>query len=145
MAEFEIRATSARPATDCFAHLVDWDVHSAAIPLTRLSHSGAPRVGQEFVARTGLGPIGFDDPMRVELLRPPAGDDPGDLPGVVEVTKSGRVVGGRVQWSVTPTAEGSEVAWRQVLTIPWLPRWADPVVGLVGRAAYATGLRRLVR
>lgn len=145
MARFELTVRAARPAGDCFAHLTDWDAHSAAIPLTRLRHSGRPRVGQEFVARTGVGPLGFDDPMRVELLRPPAGDRVGDLPGVVEVTKRGRVVAGRVRWTVAPATRGSVVTWSQELLIPWLPGWLDPLVGLVGRAAYGAGLTRLAR
>lgn len=145
MAEFVIRAGSPLPASACFDRLIDWDAHSAAIPLTQLRHEGEPRVGQRFVARTGLGRFGFDDVMVVDLLRRPAGDTAGALPGLVEVAKQGRVVGGRVRWTVTPTAAGSEVEWRQDLRIGWLPRWLDPVVGLVGRAAYTAGLKALLR
>jgi hypothetical protein len=144
MAEFVIGASSSLPASACFARLVDWDAHSAAIPFTRLVHDGDARVGQRFVARTGIGRLGFDDPMVVELFRPPAGDAPGDLPGVVEVAKRGRVIGGRVRWTVTPTAAGAEVEWTQQLVVGWLPHWFDPVVGVLGRAAYGAGLGRLV-
>lgn len=144
MADFVIRASSPLPASECFDRLVDWDRHSSAIPLTRLQHDGSARVGQRFVARTGIGRVGFDDPMEVELLRRPEGDSPGDLPGVVEVAKHGRVIGGRVRWTVAPTATGTEVAWSQHLSIGWLPRWLDPVVGLFGRLAYGAGLRRLL-
>ncbi len=101
-------------------------------------------MGQRFVARTGWGPVGFDDTMVVELYRPPAGDLPGDLPGVVQITKRGRVVGGTVGWTVTPTTTGSDVTWTQHLVIGWLPRWMDPVVGMIGRRAYGLGLRRLL-
>lgn len=145
MAEFVIRAASPLPASVCFEKLVDWDAHSAAIPLTRLKHDGVAQLGQRFVARTALGHLGFDDPMVVELLRRPAGDHPGDLPGVVEVAKLGRVIGGRVRWTVTPTAAGADVEWTQRLTVGWLPRWLDPVVGAAGRLAYGSGLRRLLR
>ena len=145
MAVFVIRASSRRPASDCFDHLADWDAHAAAIPATTLKHEGAPRVGQRFVARTGIGRLGFDDVMVVTEMRPPTGDNPGDAPGFGEVQKTGRVVGGRVRWTVTPSASGSDVEWSQDLTIGWLPGWADPVVGLVGRAAYTAGLRRLLR
>lgn len=145
MADFVIRAATPRPATACFEQLLDWDAHAAVIPLTTLRHEGRPRIGQRFVARTGSGWVGFDDVMVVAALRPPSGDCPGDKPGVVEVVKSGRVVGGRVRWTVTPSSRGADVEWSQRLTIAWLPKWADPLVGLVGRAAYGFGLRRLLR
>ncbi len=145
MAHFTIRTSTSRTATQCFARLVDWDAHSAAIPLTRLRHDGPPRVGQRFIARTGLGRLGFDDVMTVERLQPPAGDLPGQAPGEVEVAKHGRVIGGTVRWQVTPTDGGADVEWSQHLVVGWLPRWLDPMAGLVGRAAYTAGLRRLLR
>lgn len=145
MADFVIRASTPRPATACFEQLLDWDAHATAIPLTTLKHEGQPRIGQRFVARTGLGKVGFDDVMEVAALRPPSGDNPGDQPGVVEVVKTGRVVGGRVRWTVTPSAAGADVEWNQRLSIGWLPAWVDPLVGTVGRAAYTAGLRRLLR
>lgn len=144
MADFVIRAASPLPARACFDHLVDWDAHSAAIPLTTLQYDGEPRLGQRFVARTGVGRIGFDDIMVVDLYRPPTGDQPGALPGVVEITKQGRVVGGTVGWTVTPTPAGCDVTWTQHLVIGWLPRWMDPLVGTIGRRAYGLGLRRLL-
>lgn len=144
MAEFAIVQDVAAPASAVFDRLVDWDAHSATIPLTRLEHDGAAVLGQRFVARTGVGRIGFDDPMVVRLLRRPAGDRPGDLAGVVEVEKTGRVVAGRVRWTVTPTATGARVEWVQHLTVGWLPRLLDPVVGVVGRAAYGAGLKGLL-
>lgn len=140
MADFVIRATSPLPPGECFARLVDWDAHSAAIPFTRLSFEGATRVGQRFVARTGWGRLGFDDPMAVEVLRPPAEGQP----GVVAITKQGRVIAGTVNWTVAGTAGGSEVVWTQHLVIGWLPRFLDPVVGVLGRIAYGAGLRRLL-
>ena len=145
MADFVLRAASPLPARACFQRLVDWDAHTAAIPLTKLQHEGAARVGQRFVARTGWGRVGFDDTMVVEVLRPPTGDLPGDRPGLVQIVKQGRVVGGTVRWTVTPTTGGSDIAWTQHLVIGWLPRWMDPLVGTIGRRAYGVGLRRLLR
>jgi hypothetical protein len=145
MADFVVRATTPLPASACFERLLDWDAHSAAIPLTRLRHEGVARLGQQFVARTGVGRLGFDDPMVVELLRRPAGDRPDDLPGVVEVAKQGRVIGGRVRWTVTPAPDGAVVEWRQHLVVGWLPRWLDPVVGAMGKLAYGAGLRRILK
>lgn len=144
MADFVLHATSALPARITFVRLVDWDAHSAAIPLTRLRYEGVPRLGQRFVARTGVGRLGFDDVMVVDVLDPPSGDQPGDEPGRVRISKHGRVVGGTVSWTVAPAATGSTVTWTQHLVIPWLPRWLDPLVGAVGSRAYGMGLRRLL-
>ena len=140
MADFVIRAASPLPARACFERLIDWDNHTAAIPLTTLQHDGVPRVGQRFVARTGWDRLGFDDSMVVEVLQPPEGHQP----GLVEIVKRGRVVGGTVGWTVTQSPTGSDVVWTQHLIIGWLPRWMDPLVGAIGRRAYGTGLRRLL-
>ena len=72
-------------------------------------------------------------------------DKLGDLPGIVEVAKRGRVIGGTVRWTVAPTRGATEVEWTQRLVVGWLPKWLDPVVGAAGRLAYGTGLRRLLR
>jgi hypothetical protein len=61
------------------------------------------------------------------------------------VVKQGRVISGRVRWTVTPTEAGSDVEWTQKLVVGWLPRWLDPVVGALGRIAYGAGLRRILR
>ena len=145
MAQFTVVRDVRAPAGAVFARLVDWDAHSAAIPLTRLHHTGEAAVGQRFVARTGWGRLAFDDPMEVRLLRPPAGDGVGDVGGVVEVAKAGRVIAGRVRCTVTPTQSGSRVEWSQTLVVPWLPKFLDPLVGGVGRLAYTAGLRRILR
>lgn len=145
MAEFTVSHEVKAPSRAVFNRLVDWDAHTAAIPLTRLHHTGQPAVGQRFVARTSMGPFSFDDPMEVRLLEPPAGDRVGDRGGVVEVAKTGRVIAGRVRWTVTPTASGARVDWSQTVVVPWLPRFADSLVGVVARAAYASGLRRILR
>ncbi len=140
MADFVLHAVSPLPAGEAFDRLVDWDRHSEAIPFTTLQYEGVPRVGQRFVARTGVGPIGFDDVMVVDELQPPEGD----RPGLVGITKHGRVVGGTVGWTVAPTATGSAITWTQHLVIPWLPLWMDGLVGAIGSRAYGMGLRRLL-
>jgi hypothetical protein len=144
MAEFRIAMDVPSGARATFDRLVDWDAHSRAIPLTRLRHAGPPHAGQRIVARTGWRRLGFDDPMVVELLRRPAGDTTGDLAGLVEVRKTGRVIAGTVRWTVTPLEDGARVEWDQLLRVPWLPRLFDPLVGVVGRIAYRSGLGRLL-
>lgn len=45
------------------------------------------------MARTGIGPLAFADPMRVTVWRPPAADG---RPGRCRLEKTGRLVFGRV-------------------------------------------------
>jgi hypothetical protein len=45
---------------------------------------------------------------------------------------------------VRPLADGARVEWDQQLRVPWLPRLFDPLVGVVGRIAYRSGLGRLL-
>jgi hypothetical protein len=144
MADFTLRVVTPLPARVAFARLVDWDRHTAAIPFTTLSYEGEARPGQGFVARTALGRLGFDDLMVVELLRPPTGDRPGDVPGLVEVSKHGHVLGGSVRWTVTPLMSGSRVEWAMHLVVSPLPRFADPLVRAIGRLLYGLGLRRIL-
>lgn len=144
MADFTIRVVTPLPARVAFARLVDWDRHTAAIPFTTLSYEGEARPGQGFVARTALGRLGFDDVMVVELLRPPAGDQPSNVPGLVEVSKHGRVLGGSVRWTVRPLPSGSRVEWAMHLVVGRLSRFADPLVGMIGRLAYGLGLPRIL-
>ncbi len=144
MADFVLRVVTSLSARAAFARLVDWDRHTAAIPFTTLSYEGVPHPGQRFVARTALGRLGFDDVMVVDLVRPPAGDQPGDVPGLVEVSKHGRILGGSVRWTVTPLATGSRVEWAQHLIVGRLPGLADPLVAGIGRLMYGLGLRRII-
>ena len=92
MAQFTVVRDVRAPAGAVFARLVDWDAHSAAIPLTRLHHTGEAAVGQRFVARTGWGRLAFDDPMEVRV-RPL---------GTASVTWAG--------WSKWPRPAGSSPA-----------------------------------
>ena len=80
------------------------------------------------VARTAIGPIGFDDVMTVTYSRPPSDS----RPGVARIVKQGKVVLGWAVVTVTPLESGSEVSWHEEARLRWT-RW--PVVGLVDRVA----------
>lgn len=140
MADVELRVSTPLTADVAFDRLVDWERHSAAIPLTRVTYEGALRTGQRFVARTAVGPIGFDDVMVVDLLRRPTRE----VPGLVEVSKHGRVLTGTVRWTVTDTPDGSEIVWRQTLVVGRLPRHLDPVIAVIAKVAYGRGVRRIL-
>jgi hypothetical protein len=102
----------------------------------------------EFVARTGIGRFGFDDPMTVELWQPPGGNAPGDGPGRCEVVKRGRVVRGRAGFSVVPLHSGrSRVDWDEDVTVTphRVTRLAGPLLSFAGRIGFGATLRAMAR
>ncbi|WP_433796152.1 SRPBCC family protein [Actinoplanes sp. CA-252034] len=142
----DVRAT----ATDTWKILVDWPRHGDWVPLTvlRVESERPDGVGARFVARTGVGPLAFDDPMTVEAWEPPGGDAPDDRPGHCAILKHGRVVHGSASFSVTPLPGGQcRVEWTEDVTVSprRLTRYADPLVTLIGRAGFAATLRGLAR
>jgi hypothetical protein len=150
MALFTVVQQVGAPASRTWAALVDWPKHGRWAPLTAV-RTVTPRpdgVGAQFVARTGVGPLGFDDPMTVVDWQPPQGDAEGDPAGRCEVAKSGRVVHGRAWFTVTPLAGGrSRVDWSEDVTVSprRLTRFAAPAVSLAGRVGFAATLRAFAR
>jgi carbon monoxide dehydrogenase subunit G len=128
------------PPETVWAVLVDWPRHGAWVPLTtvRTLTPSAAGVGARFVARTALGPLGFDDLMEVVGWDPPDGDRPGSC----EVVKLGRLLKGRVSFEVRPHPGGSRVSWTEDVAVApvWLTRWVDPLIG----AVTGLGLRRVL-
>jgi hypothetical protein len=131
----DVRA-GARAAWDV---LVDWPAHGRWVPLTTvtvLTPSGAG-VGARFVGRTGIGRVGFDDPMEVVEWSPPAGGSGGHC----AVVKQGRVVLGTARFDVDPTPDGGcRVTWTEDVELAPV-RLTRPLAGLVA-AAGRIGVRR---
>ena len=70
-AGFIIELICDAPPDDVLRRVLDLRAHSRVIPLTRVTPEVAAdqlAVGTVFVARTSVGPVGFDDPMRVDQL-----------------------------------------------------------------------------
>ncbi|NUO90702.1 MAG: hypothetical protein HOQ18_07745 [Dermatophilaceae bacterium] len=145
MARFTVVVETGLPADEAWRRLLDLRAHTAVIPLTTLRGevltADGLRAGSRFVARTAVGPLGFDDRMVVDQIAPP---QPGGG-GSARIRKEGNVVRGRIDLAVTPTAGGSRVEWEQVIRVRPVPAVLDPVVALVARLAYATTIRRLLR
>lgn len=146
MAQFTVVQEVSAPVDAVWAALVDWPRHGDWAPLTvvRTLPGPAEGVGAGFVARTGWGPLAFDDPMTVVAWQPPAGDRLGRC----EVVKSGRVVHGRAWFSVTPLPGGrSRVVWFEDVTVSprALTRYAAPLLSAAGRLGFAGTLRALAR
>ncbi len=134
------------PAERTWATLVDWPAHGRWVPLTRvrvLTPSGAG-VGARFVGRSGIGPLGFDDPMEVVEWAPPSAGSPGRC----AVVKQGRVVLGRASFEVADLPGGrSRVTWLEDVELApvALTRPFAAVVALVGRLAFTRTLRAMAR
>ena len=150
MAHFTVVQDVNAPATAAWQVLVDWPRHGDWVPLTtvRILSPQPDGVGARFVARTGIGPLGFADPMTVTAWQVPSGDDPGAAPGRCEVVKSGRVVHGRALFTVTALpSRRCRVEWTEEVTVSprRLTRYAQPVIALAGRFAFTATMRAFAR
>lgn len=117
------------------------------MPFTRVfvaRGSGRER-GDVVVARTGVGSVGFDDPMEIAELRAPEPD--GDASGFCRLVKRGRLVRGWAELSVVPVRGSSqtEVRWEEEIRVAGVPGFADPVVAVVGRVVFGRALDHLLR
>lgn len=170
MAEFVVTLHVPLPADEVWARVFDLRRHGAHVPLTRIAEALAPAdlvAGRRFVARTALGPVGFDDVMTVVQVQPPSPSMPprpsmpptpssgsaGWPRGSVRIAKSGRVLGGSVQAELTQTGPTSTtLRWEQEVRLPflaWLPKPArggiEHLASLALSAAYRQVLISLVR
>nr|WP_202487695.1 SRPBCC family protein [Streptomyces sp. SID8354] len=115
-----------------------WAAHSARVPLTTITVTTPPptREGTTFVARTGLGPLTFDDVMRVVRWEPP-GASPGETAaGRCRIEKRGRVVAGWSEIEVARRAGGCLVVWRGEVCPRGVPGVFRPVVTRSARWLY---------
>ncbi|MCX4553390.1 SRPBCC family protein [Streptomyces sp. NBC_01387] len=143
MTGFRIERFSALSPDEAWHRLTRWELHAAHVPLTRIRvvTPGPAGTGTGFVARTGLGRVGFDDPMEVVRWEPPV---PGRA-GVCRLEKRGRVVLGRAEIEVIPTDTGCRVVWREELRIAGLPRMFDGLTAWSGRLLFGRAVAGLLR
>jgi hypothetical protein len=144
MAAFAIRLDLPLSAARAWSCVLDLRAHSDVIPATTVTPPLAAaelRTGTRFLARTALGPIGVDDPMRVDSITPPTDS----TPGTAHISKEGKAIRGDILLTVTPVGSGScRLDWAENLALRCFPRALDPLVGAVAHAAYRLVLRRLV-
>lgn len=108
MVNFRLERTAPLPLEEAWRRLTEWPRHADVVPLTRVTVVTPPPTakGTVFVARSGLGPLAFDDRMEVTVWRPPTDDEP----GLVRLEKRGRVVTGWAEIEVRP-GPGAAAAW----------------------------------
>ncbi len=110
MAGFDVVRRSRLSPAEAWDRVTDWQRHEEFVPLTRIKVDVDAASGREsFVARTGIGRLGFDDAMLVTYSRPPTSTDP----GFARIVKQGRAVLGWAVLTVTPTETGCEVRWHE--------------------------------
>ena len=142
MALFVVSHDSARSPADAWARVTDWPRHAQYVPLTSITVPTDPPagVGTTFVAFTGLGRVGFDDPMTVTEWRPPTDGAAGHC----RLEKQGRVMLGWAEITVEATGTGSRTTWREDITVHHLPRLADRPTAASSRALFGRVLRKLI-
>ena len=130
----------AAPVRATWDAITDWPAHGRFAPLTTVTVTtpDPPGAGTRFLARSGVGPLGFDDPMEVVEWAPPVGGGPGRC----VVAKHGRHVLGTAVIDVVPAPGGSRLTWTYDVEVApvALTRPFGPLVAAFTRA----GLRRVL-
>jgi hypothetical protein len=142
MARFVTQHTSALSPMPAWRRITDWPRHGRYIPLTssRITTGGPNGVGTVFLARTGVGPLGFDDPMEIVEWVEPADDRPGRC----RLEKRGSVMLGWAVLVVAPSPAGSRATWTEDISVAHLPGLFDPLTSLSSRLLFSRVLRRLL-
>ncbi|MER5888152.1 SRPBCC family protein [Streptomyces sp. NPDC001941] len=142
MSPFRIARTVPLTPEEAWRRVTDWPAHGALVPLTRTTVLPGPGggVGTRFSARTGLGPLAFEDPMEVTVWEPPAAGRPGRC----RLVKYGRLVRGWALIEVYGSGGGARVEWLEDLRVRGLPRAFDPVLERAGRRVFGRALDALL-
>ncbi len=125
-----VRRVSLEPA-EAWERLTDWERHGDLVPLTSIT-----RTAQGFIARTGVGRLGFDDPMEIVQWREPV---------FCRIEKRGRLVRGWAELSVEPAGGGSVVTWREEISVYGVPRAADALTRTMARVLFTRTIDGLLR
>ena len=135
MAGFLVTVDTPLPPVVAWRRVTDWAAHGRFVPLTTVTPVGPAGPGGGFLARTALGPLGFDDPMEIVDWRPPR---------FCRIEKRGRVVRGWAELTIAPRAAGSRVSWREEAMPAGLPAAAHPLADAAGRRLFSRVLRGLL-
>lgn len=138
-ARFTVELQATCTPDEALRRLLDLRAHNRHIPFTRVTPSVAAdelSPGSRFVGRTAVGPLGFDDPMRIESLT--------FEPAAATIVKRGRVIRGDIRVTATPSPTGSAVRWEQSVHLPWLPGFLQTTAARVLSSGYRRVLVRLL-
>ncbi|MGV9314282.1 SRPBCC family protein [Streptomyces sp. NPDC003691] len=140
MTAFRLERSVALAPEEAWGRVTDWRAHAALMPWTGLVSVTRvpPGRGTVFVVRTGVGRIGFDDPMEITEWSPPGRSGTGRC----RMEKRGRVVRGWAVVEVRAEGAGSVVVWTEELRVYGVPGWLST---RVGRALFGRALDALLR
>ncbi|MFH8655609.1 SRPBCC family protein [Streptomyces afghaniensis] len=144
MANILLERTVPLPLDEAWRRITQWRRHGEVVPWTRVSVvPPAPTgPGTVVVARSGVGPLSFEDPMEVTVWQPPKDG----APGMCRLEKRGRVVLGWAELEVRPGPGGrTRVVWREEIRIRLLPSLFDGVLRPSARYVFGRALNRLLR
>ncbi|GLW12351.1 hypothetical protein Misp01_74790 [Microtetraspora sp. NBRC 13810] len=147
MALFRIERVSPLPVDEAWRRVTDWPSHARHVPLTTVIVTTTPptHVGTSFVARTGVGPLAFDDPMEVVRWDPPDAADPA---GRCRLEKRGSLLTGWAEIEVRPhpgPGAASQVLWVEEIEVRGLPRRLAGLTAPTGRFLFGRAVSGLLR
>lgn len=149
MGTFTVHRTVGASAQRTWDVLTDWPRHTGTVPLTHVRREPAPDgraegEGAGLVARTGLGPLAYEDRMTVTAWQPPSSS----LAGRCHLRKHGGLVTGDVELTVVPVAaRRCRVTWTErvdVAPVHALPGGAA-AEAVLGHLVFGRALRTLAR
>ncbi|AWB92360.1 SRPBCC family protein [Aeromicrobium chenweiae] len=108
---------------EAWSRLTHWERHGDHVPLTHVV-----RTADGFDAFTGVGRVGFHDPMDVVEWREPS---------FCRLEKRGRVITGWAELSVVPVDGGSRVTWREDIHVTGTPQFMDGITRASSRLLFS--------
>lgn len=127
-----VRRTVDAPVSRVWATVTDFAAYGEWIPLTTMVLDPGPKeVGWGFAGRTGLGPVGFLDPMLLTVWEPPADEA---ARATFSVRKTGHLLAGWATVLLEPRGDGrTQLTWTEEIVprpealFRHVTRLADPV------------------
>jgi len=122
MPQFEITRELPLSASEAWARITDWPRHGDFVPLTTVQVHD-----RRIVARTGLGPVAFDDIMDITAWEPPHR---------CRLEKRGKLIQGWAEITVEQVNGKARVRWVEEIRVRALPRIFDPLVEKAARRMF---------